>query len=68
MQLEQFTLDAPLANSSRRRAQKRCSRHSVTAISQFSITTDIESLENEWRAFEPHADCTPYQTFDWLSS
>jgi CelD/BcsL family acetyltransferase involved in cellulose biosynthesis len=35
---------------------------------QLSITGDLEVIENEWRCFEQRADCTPFQTFDWLSA
>jgi CelD/BcsL family acetyltransferase involved in cellulose biosynthesis len=40
----------------------------ATVIPQFSVTSDLNSLEDEWRAFECDADCTPFQTFDWLST
>lgn len=35
---------------------------------QLSITSDLEVIEDEWRCFEQRADCTPFQTFDWLSA
>ncbi len=31
-----------------------------------SIHDRLESVEAEWRRFERSADCTPFQTFDWL--
>jgi CelD/BcsL family acetyltransferase involved in cellulose biosynthesis len=31
-----------------------------------SIHDRLESVEPEWRRFERNADCTPFQTFDWL--
>lgn len=31
-----------------------------------SIHDRLESVEAEWRRFERTADCTPFQTFDWL--
>ena len=31
-----------------------------------SIHDRLESVEAEWRRFEQNADCTPFQTFDWL--
>jgi CelD/BcsL family acetyltransferase involved in cellulose biosynthesis len=32
------------------------------------IYEDLGALESEWRRFERTADCTAFQTFDWLSS
>jgi CelD/BcsL family acetyltransferase involved in cellulose biosynthesis len=29
---------------------------------------DLASAERDWRAFEQVADCTPFQTFTWLSA
>lgn len=31
------------------------------------LFTDMSAAEGAWRAFEPSADCTVFQTFDWLS-
>ena len=31
-----------------------------------SIHDRLEAVEAEWRSFEREADCTPFQTFDWL--
>src|SRR5215471_5556204 len=28
---------------------------------------DLADIETEWKAFERHADCTVFQTFDWLA-
>lgn len=33
-----------------------------------SITSDLGVIEHEWRRFEERAECTPFQTFDWLSA
>ena len=33
-----------------------------------SLHHDLAAIEQEWRAFEQTADCTPFQTFDWLSA
>ena len=35
---------------------------------ELSIHDDMAALEQEWRAFEAHADCTVFQTFDWLAN
>jgi CelD/BcsL family acetyltransferase involved in cellulose biosynthesis len=28
----------------------------------------LSAIEQDWRAFEPHADCTVFQNFDWLAT
>jgi len=33
-----------------------------------SIFDDFAAAENEWRRFERDADCTVFQSFDWLSA
>ena len=35
---------------------------------QLSLYGDLAELESEWRAFEAQADCTAFQSFDWLSA
>ena len=37
-------------------------------IVELSLHHDLASIENDWRAFEERADCTVFQTFDWLST
>jgi CelD/BcsL family acetyltransferase involved in cellulose biosynthesis len=32
------------------------------------VVSDLSLLEQEWRAFEQCADCTAFQSFDWLST
>jgi CelD/BcsL family acetyltransferase involved in cellulose biosynthesis len=34
----------------------------------FSVHHDLAAVEQDWRRFEQTADCTPFQTFDWLSA
>jgi CelD/BcsL family acetyltransferase involved in cellulose biosynthesis len=34
----------------------------------FRIYSDLTSVEAEWRGFERVADCTVFQTFDWLAT
>ena len=62
------------ARPSRSRAQaRRPVRRSATELPRhgakiaLSVHTDLAALEQEWRQFEQTADCTPFQTFDWLS-
>src|SRR6476646_8393405 len=33
-----------------------------------SVHEDLAAVEADWRRFEQTADCTPFQTFDWLSA
>ena len=35
---------------------------------RLSIHHDLGAVEQEWRAFEVSADCTAFQTFDWLAA
>ena len=32
-----------------------------------AIYEDMAAVEQDWRDFEPHADCTVFQNFDWLA-
>ncbi len=38
------------------------------AILQLSLHGGLEAIEAQWRRFERLADCTPFQTFDWLQT
>src|SRR5437773_5746730 len=33
-----------------------------------SVHDDLAGVEQVWRNFQETADCTPFQTFDWLSA
>jgi D-aspartate ligase len=33
-----------------------------------SVHAEFDAVESEWRRFEQIADCTPFQTFDWLAA
>ena len=35
---------------------------------ELSLHHDLAPIEADWRAFEADADCTVFQTFDWLST
>jgi CelD/BcsL family acetyltransferase involved in cellulose biosynthesis len=37
-------------------------------ILQLSLHDGLEAVEAQWRRFESVADCTPFQTFDWLQT
>jgi CelD/BcsL family acetyltransferase involved in cellulose biosynthesis len=38
------------------------------AAIELAVHRDLGALEQVWRGFEQTADCTPFQTFDWLSA
>src|SRR5580698_8283400 len=40
----------------------------VPAKLNFQIYGDLAAVESDWRRFERNADCTAFQTFDWLST
>ncbi len=42
-------------------------RPDPAAIS-LSVHDSFAAVEQDWRRFEQTADCTPFQTFDWLSA
>jgi len=50
---------APLATRPRAAA-------AMSGAIALSVHHDITAAEADWRAFEAVADCTPFQTFDWL--
>jgi CelD/BcsL family acetyltransferase involved in cellulose biosynthesis len=35
---------------------------------RIAVYEDLAAIEREWRAFEPDADCTVFQSFDWLAT
>lgn len=35
---------------------------------RIAVFEDLTVIEREWRAFEPQADCTVFQSFDWLAT
>ena len=41
---------------------------SASRALQFAVTHDIAQLAAEWRAFEQYADCTVFQSYDWLAT
>src|SRR5665811_2337324 len=57
-----FGVDPPAAD----RTQAR----SPAALGDIRIAVyeDLSAIERDWRAFEPHADCTVFQSFDWLAT
>jgi CelD/BcsL family acetyltransferase involved in cellulose biosynthesis len=50
------------------RAEPFESRDDGDPSMRITVTSDLASIENEWRGTERDADCTPFQTFDWLST
>jgi CelD/BcsL family acetyltransferase involved in cellulose biosynthesis len=35
---------------------------------ELTVTSDFAAVADEWRAFEQHADCTVFQSYDWLAA
>jgi len=35
---------------------------------RIDVYEDMAAIERDWRAFEPQADCTVFQRFDWLAA
>ena len=35
---------------------------------RIAVYEDLAAIEHDWRAFEPQADCTVFQSFAWLST
>ena len=53
----------PIGNASATRA----AIPAVLSDPHIEIHYDLGSLEAEWKAFEKDADCTVFQTYDWLA-
>ena len=53
-------------------SRRASSRPRASAIGthdmRLTIHNDLASIERDWRAFERDADCTVFQTFDWMSA
>ncbi len=58
-----FGVDPPLAD----RAQARSTAAGLGDI-RIAVYEDLAAIEQDWRAFERQADCTVFQSFDWLST
>ena len=58
-----FGVDPPAAD----RAQARSPAAALGDI-RITVHEDLSAIEQDWRAFEPHADCTVFQSFDWLAT
>jgi CelD/BcsL family acetyltransferase involved in cellulose biosynthesis len=58
-----FGVDPPAADRTQARSP-------AAALGDIRITVheDLSAIEQDWRAFEPHADCTVFQNFDWLAT
>jgi CelD/BcsL family acetyltransferase involved in cellulose biosynthesis len=49
-------------------ARRRDSSRGISSCPNLSIHTDLTKIESEWRRFELVADCTAFQSFDWLAA
>jgi len=43
-------------------------RHEIPPHVSIHIFSELSAVEAEWRQFERTADCTAFQTFDWLAA
>lgn len=57
-------LSEPRARDDVRAASVSGSRTGI----RLSLYDDLAAIEQDWRTFEEGADCTVFQTFDWLST
>jgi CelD/BcsL family acetyltransferase involved in cellulose biosynthesis len=68
-QAAQLTLDAHFGAARRADADlPRVLSPSLFGDIELSVHDDMAALEQDWRALEAHADCTVFQTFDWLAT
>ena len=58
--------NARLTFDAGREAPGRVYEASAPVVINLSVHDRLETAEAEWRRFEQDADCTPFQTFDWL--
>ncbi len=60
---------AALARDGRSDAAARRTESASKAPARISLSLfgDLDAVATQWRRFETVADCTPFQTFDWLS-
>ena len=47
---------------------RRDAASSADADVRLALDAEIGHLEGEWREFERHADCTAFQSYDWIST
>jgi CelD/BcsL family acetyltransferase involved in cellulose biosynthesis len=69
-QLVHARLDAHFAAGDPAAADYARARSQQALLGEISLTVyeDMPAIEREWREFEQRADCTVFQTFDWLAS
>ena len=58
---------APLRAETRASASARLAAIEPAAEIRLVLHQDVAAAERDWRGLEQAADCTPFQTFDWLS-
>ena len=59
--------DTPYCRTVAPAAARAVSARTVDAFT-VALDSDLSSLEPVWRAFQETADCTVFQTFEWLSA
>jgi len=58
-----FGVDPPAADDA-----PALSPAAVPGDLRLAVYEDLSAIERDWRGFEPQADCTVFQSFDWLAS
>ncbi len=58
-----FGVDPPAADDA-----PALSSAAVPGDIRLAVYEDLSAIERDWRGFEPHADCTVFQSFDWLAN
>ena len=51
-----------------RRHGEGAAQRADSAAAGIAVYDSPDAIEGEWRHFEQSADCTPFQTFDWLAT
>ncbi len=65
---EAILSDGRLSHFSPAMERQRAAAKTARLPFDISIFNDFASIEDEWRRFESDADCTVFQTFDWLAT
>jgi CelD/BcsL family acetyltransferase involved in cellulose biosynthesis len=68
MQANQLILDQRIDRSIVPLVRDRDAHGAILDDVLFSVTSDLPLIEQEYRCFEQRADCTPFQTIDWLAT
>ena len=68
VQAVQARLDAHFGADPAPAADRALSQATVAGEVRLTAYDNLSAIEQDWRAFEPHADGTVFQCFDWLAT